>query len=219
MSGFEYQPSQARYDRFIAGDSHVLGEEHGDVTVMPGCHPFVSEVDGPLGPRHYALDGRVPPSPRGTRQPAAPTGADGPPALVPARPLAPTEASRRWATLLQPLFDVDPLACPTGHGTMRSVAVITQTSVSDQILTHLRTRAAREAHAGPRRPATSRGRSVRAAIPPARPMGPRRPPRGAGEVGNRALCLTDSRPTPIEIPVPHKTTSPRENRGAVKDGP
>ena len=49
MSGFECQPGQARYDRFIAGDSHVLGEEHGDVTVMPGCHPFVSEVGGPLG--------------------------------------------------------------------------------------------------------------------------------------------------------------------------
>jgi hypothetical protein len=35
--------------------------------------------------------------PRGMRQKAAPTGADGPPAIVPARPLAPTEASRRWA--------------------------------------------------------------------------------------------------------------------------
>jgi hypothetical protein len=40
------------------------------------------------------------------RQQAAPTGADGPPAIVPARPLAPTEASRRWATLLQQIFEV-----------------------------------------------------------------------------------------------------------------
>ncbi|XWV17881.1 MAG: hypothetical protein HEQ11_17800 [Gemmatimonas sp.] len=31
--------------------------------------------------------------PRGMRQKAAPTGADGPPVIVPARPLAPTEAS------------------------------------------------------------------------------------------------------------------------------
>jgi hypothetical protein len=32
---------------------------------------------------------------------AAPTGADGPPAIVPAPPLAPTEASRRWAEALR----------------------------------------------------------------------------------------------------------------------
>ena len=32
----------------------------------------------------------------------------------------------------------DPLACPTCHGAMRVVALITQPSVSDQILTHLR---------------------------------------------------------------------------------
>ncbi len=30
----------------------------------------------------------------------------------------------------------------------------------------------------------------------------RRPSRGAGEVGDRAVCSTDSRPTPIEIPIP-----------------
>ena len=39
--------------------------------------------------------------PRGMRQKAAPTGADGPPAIVPARPLAPTAASRRWAEALR----------------------------------------------------------------------------------------------------------------------
>lgn len=79
-----------------------------------------------------------------------------------ARPLAPTEASRRWATLLQQIFEVDPLACPSCHGAMRIVAIITQTSVIDQILTHLRTHASREAHAGPRSP------------PSARRIGPRR---------------------------------------------
>ena len=57
--------------------------------------------------------------PRGMRQKAAPTRADGPPAIVPAPPLAPTEASRRWATLLQQIFEVDPLACPTCRGAMR----------------------------------------------------------------------------------------------------
>ncbi len=78
--------------------------------------------------------------PRGMRQKAAPTGAEGPPAIVPARPLAPTEASRRWATLLQQLFVIDPLAWPTCHGAMRIVACITQASAIDQILTHRRVR-------------------------------------------------------------------------------
>jgi hypothetical protein len=39
---------------------------------------------------------------------------------------------------------------------MRLVAFITQTSVIDQILTHRRTRASREAHAGPRSPPSCR---------------------------------------------------------------
>jgi hypothetical protein len=48
--------------------------------------------------------------PRGMRRQAAPAAADGPPAIVPAPRLAPTEASRRWAALLQQIFEVDPLA-------------------------------------------------------------------------------------------------------------
>ena len=51
------------------------------------------------------------------------------------------------AALLQQIFEVDPLACPTGHGAMRIVACITQASVTDQILTHLRIRAEHAAHA------------------------------------------------------------------------
>ena len=39
---------------------------------------------------------------------------------------------------------------------MRVVAFITQASVINQILTQLRTRAAREAHAGPRSPPSTR---------------------------------------------------------------
>ena len=62
--------------------------------------------------------------PRGMREKAAPAAADGPPAIVPAPRLAPTEATRRWAALLQQIFEVDPLACPTCHGAMRIVAFI-----------------------------------------------------------------------------------------------
>ena len=111
--------------------------------------------------------------PRGMRQKAAPTGAEGPPAIVPARPLAPTEASRRWATLLQQIFEVDPLACPTCHGAMRIVACITQASVIDQILTHLRTRAAHAAHAAhadARSPPSTRARASRGASRAPRPF-------------------------------------------------
>ena len=85
--------------------------------------------------------------PRGMRDKVAPAAADGPPAIVPAPRLAPTEARRRWAigptaALLQQIFEVDPLACPTCRGPMRVVAFITEASVIDQILTHLQTRAA-----------------------------------------------------------------------------
>ena len=95
--------------------------------------------------------------PRGMRRQAAPAAADGPPAIVPAPRLAPTEASRRWAALLQQVFEVDPLACPACQGAMRIVAFITQSSVIDQILAHLRTRAARESHTEPRSPPLNAG--------------------------------------------------------------
>ena len=75
--------------------------------------------------------------PRGRRRQAEPATATAPPVIVPAPRLAPTEASRRWAALLQQIFEVDPLACPACHGTMRIVACITQASVIDRILTHL----------------------------------------------------------------------------------
>jgi hypothetical protein len=73
--------------------------------------------------------------------------------------------SSNVATGLQgvlPFFRLfDPLACPTCHGPMRVVAFITQASVIDQILAHLRTRAAREAHAGPRSPPSTRASARR----------------------------------------------------------
>ncbi len=89
-------------------------------------------------------------------------------------------ASRRWATLLQQIFEVDPLACPTCQGPMRLVAFITQASVIDQILAHLRTRAVREAHAGPRTTCASVNRGARdyaplCGSPAARPTSCARP--------------------------------------------
>lgn len=74
------------------------------------------------------------------------------------------------AALLQQIFEVDPLACPTCHGPMRIVAFITQTSVIDQILTHLRPRAARESHAGPRSPPSTRAPASRGTTRAPRPF-------------------------------------------------
>ena len=109
--------------------------------------------------------------PRGMRRQAEPAAADTPPLIVPATRLAPSEATRRWAALLQQMFEVDPLACPTCRGAMRLVAFITQAAVIDQILTHLRTRAAHATHAGARSPPSTRApasRSIaRAPRPPA----------------------------------------------------
>jgi hypothetical protein len=48
----------------------------------------------------------------------------------------------RPAALLLQIFVVNPLACPSCYAAMRLVDCITQTSVFDQLLTHLRTRAA-----------------------------------------------------------------------------
>ncbi|MCA2992523.1 MAG: hypothetical protein INH11_15900 [Gemmatimonas sp.] len=108
--------------------------------------------------------------PRGMRVRAKPAAANGPPAIVPAPRLAPTEATRRWAALLQQIVEVDPLACPTCHGAMRLVAFITQTAVIDQILTHLRTRASRAAHAGPRSPPSTRAPASRGTARAPRPF-------------------------------------------------
>ena len=107
--------------------------------------------------------------PRGMRRQAEPVALEAPPVILPAPRLAPTEAARRWAALLQQIFEVDPLACPTCGGPMRVVACITQAAVIDQILTHLRTRAAREAHAGPRSPPSRRAPANRGTTRAPRP--------------------------------------------------
>lgn len=97
--------------------------------------------------------------PRGMRAKEEPVAAGAPLAIMHAPRLAPTEATRQWAALLQQLFEVNPLACPTCHGVMRIVTFITQPSVIDQIVTHLRARAT-TAHAGARSPPTTRAASA-----------------------------------------------------------
>lgn len=87
--------------------------------------------------------------PRGMRRQTEPAPVDAPVPIVTAPRLAPPEAARRWAALLQQIFEVDPLACPQCRGPMRIVAFITQAAVIDQILTHLRTRAAARLAARP----------------------------------------------------------------------
>jgi 5,10-methylenetetrahydrofolate reductase len=57
--------------------------------------------------------------------------------------MAPTEAACRWVALLQQVVEADPLACPTCHRYIRIIAFITQESVIDKPVAHLRTRAAR----------------------------------------------------------------------------
>ena len=66
---------------------------------------------------------------------------------------------------MQQLFEVDPLARSTCRGPMRIVAFITQASVIDQILAHLRARAATAANAAARSPPSTQG--------PPGPIGPR----------------------------------------------
>jgi hypothetical protein len=64
------------------------------------------------------------------RRQVDPIGPVAPLPIVVAPRLAPTEATRRWASLLQQIFEADPLACPRCHGTMRILAFITQTAVA-----------------------------------------------------------------------------------------
>ncbi len=99
------------------------------------------------------------------------------------------------AALLQQIFEVDPLACPTCHGPMRIIACITQVSVIDQILTHLRTRATHAAHAGVRSPPLD-PRTVGTRHHAATRRDPPRP------LSRAPIRPPDTRPTTIGFPIP-----------------
>ncbi len=115
---------------------------------------------------------------------AEPAEAETPPAIVRALRRAPTEATRRWATLLQQIVEVDPLACSRCHGVMRLVSCITPPSVIDQILAH---RGAREPHAWPGVPHRRGHRRAAARYAPHA----RRPSRGRRSRRQFAECSTD----------------------------
>ena len=102
--------------------------------------------------------------PRGMRCTAEPSAAAVPPAIVPAPRLAPSEATRRWATLLQPIVEVDPLACPACLGVMRIVACITtrrRSTRSSRTAAPARRRPTRAARGVPPRPADRLDRASR----------------------------------------------------------
>ncbi len=77
--------------------------------------------------------------------------AETPPAIVPVPRRGPAEATRRWAALLQQVFEVETPRVP--HLPRREASHrITQASVIGQILAHPRARAATAAHAVARTP-------------------------------------------------------------------
>ena len=123
------------------------------------------------------------------------------------------------AALLQQIFEVDPLACPSGHGVMRLVSFITQSSVIDQILTPLRTRASTAVHTGARSPPPPGPRRPRAprADRPRHTAGPEHRPRTPRQRAGRSACAVahppvfarstitpDTQSTAIEIPLPSR---------------
>jgi hypothetical protein len=61
---------------------------------------------------------------------------------IPAMPDGPYRAAlrRRWAELIRRVYEVDPLVCPRCGGEMRVIGFITQPSLIDRILDHLRRR-------------------------------------------------------------------------------
>jgi len=91
------------------------------------------------------------------------------------------------AALLQQIFEVDPLACPTSRGPMRIIACITRASVIDQILAPLRASATTATHAAARSPSGPSATRRPAAAHRARCASPRRPAHGRG----RSACASD----------------------------
>jgi len=71
------------------------------------------------------------------RRPIAGAGAPAPPPPVERAPEEPpSAASRRWARLIQKVYEVDPLVCPDCGGAMKVVSFITEDDVVYRILSH-----------------------------------------------------------------------------------
>jgi hypothetical protein len=163
------------YDRAVTTVTYRSDKSEGPTAGTETADPleFLARVlvhiqdKGQVTTRYYGWYAN---RPRGLRRRAEPAAADASAPIVVVPRLAPTEVTRRWAALLRQIFEVDPLACPHCAGPMRIVACITQAAVIDQILTHLRTRAAAGvARPGARSPpATAAARGVRRQ-PPAIP--------------------------------------------------
>ena len=118
--------------------------------------------------------------------------------------------------------EVDRLACPACHGAMRIVACITQPSVMDQTLSHLRACAATAAHGGARSPPSTRGPSGRRHATTRRgPPGPLRltptPRSRAGTFGVRVRPTGASDRSP-QRPGAHGKRRPDGHRGAAAGG-
>jgi hypothetical protein len=120
----------------IPDTGHVTTRYDGWYTNRPRGMPEQAGVGGARRRRRAGAAGPRPRAPAGTNRGQSPMG-EGP-----------------TAALLQQMFAVDPLACPTCLGPMRILAFITQTAVIDQILTHLRARAAPATHAARSPPST-----------------------------------------------------------------
>ncbi len=92
---------------------------------------------------------------RGNRRKAAEAAAtdggtplDGGPPFAETEAFSSRDARRRWAELLQRIFEIDPLECPACGGRMRFVAFILTPRVIDRILRHLREKG-KDPRAGP----------------------------------------------------------------------
>ena len=108
------------YDRAAKAVTYRSDKSEGPSTGTETVHPleFLARVlvhipdTGHVTTRYYDWYAN---RPRGMRRQAEPAALAAPPVIIPATRLAPTEASRRWATLLQQMFEVDPLAGPSCH--------------------------------------------------------------------------------------------------------
>jgi hypothetical protein len=71
---------------------------------------------------------------RGQRQK---TGEDSAVACILESPMTDKASRKNWARLIQKIYEVTPLVCPTCQGAMRVIAVIEEQVVIRKILTHL----------------------------------------------------------------------------------